>query len=194
MFAEPSRIRHRGGGRKSLAEHDRQLLEDLNALIDPSTRGDPQSPLRWTCKSTAKIAQALEEQGHCISQGRVYSILKEWGYSLQSNRKTEEGSQHPDRDAQFQHINQQAKRFQRRGQPVISVDAKKKENIRNFSNLGKEWERKGEPRTVNIYDFPDPHKGKACPYGVLDIFNNEGWMNVGISHDTAEFAVESIRR
>ncbi len=163
VLAEPSRIRYRGGGRKSLAEHDPRLLEDLNALIDPSTRGDPESPLRWTCKSTSKIAQALQEQRHCISQRTVYSILKEWDYSLQSNRKTEEGSQHPDRDAQFQHINELVKRVLKRAQPVISVDAKKKENIGNFRNLGKEWEKQGAPRSVKVYDFPDTHKGKACP-------------------------------
>jgi hypothetical protein len=169
-------------------------LEALNALIDPCTRGDPESPLRWTCKSTYQIAEALQAQGHRISQRSVYALLKEGGYSLQSNRKLEEGTQHPDRAAQFQPINRLVKRFQRRGQPVISVDAKKKENIGNFAKAGQEWERHGQPRTVNTYDFPDKDTGKACPYGVFDLTNNEGWMNVGISRDTAAFAVESIRR
>jgi transposase len=194
VIPESARIRQRGGGRKPLRSHDAHLLEALNALIDPCTRGDPESPLRWTCKSTYKIAEALQAQGHRISQRSVYALLKEEGYSLQSNRKLEEGTQHPDRDAQFQHINRLVKRFQRRGQPVISVDAKKKENIGNFAKAGQEWERHRQPRTVNTYDFPDKDKGKACPYGVFDLTNNEGWMNVGISRDTAEFAVESIRQ
>jgi len=194
VIPESARIRQRGGGRKPLTSHDPHLLEALNALIDPCTRGDPESPLRWTCKSTYKIAAALQAQGHRISQRSVHAILKDWGYSLQSNRKLEEGTQHPDRDAQFQYINRLVKRFQRRGQPVISVDAKKKENIGNFAKAGQEWERHGQPRRVNTYDFPDKDKGKACPYGVFDLTNNKGWMNVGISHDTAEFAVESIRR
>jgi transposase len=191
---ESGRIRHRGGGRKPLMHHDEQLLEDLNRLIDPVTRGDPESPLRWTCKSTYKIAEALQAQGHRISQRSVHGILKDWGYSLQSNRKREEGTQHPDRDAQFRYINRLVRRFQRRAQPVISVDAKKKENIGNFANAGQEWEKPKQPRTVNTYDFPDKDKGKACPYGVFDLAHNDGWMNVGISRDTAEFAVESIRR
>jgi transposase len=194
VIPESARIRQRGGGRKPLTSHDPRLLEALNALIDPCTRGDPESPLRWTCKSTYKIAAALQAQGHRLSQRSVYAILKDWGYSLQSNRKLEEGTQHPDRDAQFQRINRLVKRFQRRGQPVISVDAKKKENIGNFAKAGQEWERHGQPRRVNTYDFPDKDKGKACPYGVFDLTNHEGWMNVGISRDTAEFAVESIRR
>lgn len=194
VIPEPARMRHRGSGRKPLTNHDPPLLEALNALIDPGTRGDPESPLRWTCKSTYKIAAALQAQGHRISQRSVYAILKAWGYSLQSNRKLEEGTQHPDRDAQFQHINRLVKRFQRRGQPVISVAAKKKENIGNFAKAGQEWERHGQPRRVNTYAFPDKDKGKACPYGVFDLTNNEGWMKVGISRDTAEFAVESIRR
>lgn len=149
VIPEPARMRHRGGGRKPLTTHDPHLLEALNARIDPCTRGDPESPLRWTCKSTYKIAAALQAQGHRISQRSVYAILKVWGYSLQSNRKLEEGTQHPDRDAQFQHINRLVKRFQRRGQPVISVDAKKKENIGNFAKAGQEWERHGQPRRVN---------------------------------------------
>jgi transposase len=194
VIPESARIRQRGGGRKPLRSPDPQLLEALNALIDPCTRGDPESPLRWTCKSTYKIAEALQAQGHRISQRSVYALLQEGGYSLQSNRKLEEGTQHPDRDAQFQHINRLVKRFQRHGQPVISVDTKKKETIGNFAKAGQEWERHGQPRRVNTYDFPDKDKGKAGPYGVFDLTNNEGWMNVGISRDTAEFAVESIRR
>lgn len=189
-----NRIRQRGGGRKKLSTHDPRLLEDLDRLIDPCTRGDPESPLRWTCKSTYKLSKALKEQGHNLSQRTVYSMLEELGYSLQSNRKAQEGKQHPDRDKQFHYINRLVKQFQRYHQPVISIDAKKKENIGNFKNLGKEWEKQGQPRLVNIYDFPDPEKGKACPYGVFDMSRNEGWVNVGISHDTAEFAMESIRR
>ncbi len=189
-----ARVRHPGGGRKPLANRDPQLLGDLNTLIDPFTRGDPESPLRWTCKSTYKIAEALQAQGHRVSQRTVHRILKDWDYSLQSNRKCDEGKQNPDRDAQFRQINRLVRRFQRRAQPVISVDAKKKENIGNYANAGREWEKQGKPRTVNTYDFPDKDKGKACPYGVFDLTRNEGWMNVGISHDTAEFAVESIRR
>ncbi len=188
------RIRRPGGGRKPLVNHDPQLLDDLNALIDPCTRGDPESPLRWTCKSTYKIAEALQGKGHRISQRTVHAILKDLDYSLQSNRKCEEGKQNPDRDAQFRQINRLVKRFQRRTQPVVSVDTKKKENIGNFANAGREWEKHNQPRTVNTYGFPDKDKGKACPYGVFDLTRNEGWMNVGISHDTAEFAVESIRR
>jgi transposase len=149
VIPESARIRQRGGGRKPLTNHDPHLLEALNALIDPCTRGDPESPLRWTCKSTYKIAATLQAQGHRISQRSVYAILKAWGYSLQSNRKLEEGTQHPDRDAQFQHLNRLVKRFQRRGQPVISVDAKKKENSGNFAQAGQEWERHGQPRRVN---------------------------------------------
>jgi len=190
----PERIRQRGGGRKKLTERDTQVLNALDQLIDPCTRGDPQSPLRWTCKSTYKLAQALQGQGHTISQRSVHTLLKDLGYSLQSNRKTEAGTDHADRDGQFQHINRQVKRLQKRRQPVISVDAKKKENMGNFANRGQEWERSKQPRTVSTHDFPDKDKGKACPYGVFDIAYNEGWMNVGISRDTAQFAVESIRR
>jgi hypothetical protein len=192
--AETKRIRRKGGGRKALSEHDPQLLVDLDRLINPYTRGDPQSPLRWTCKSLRKLSEALKGQGHRISPTTVGKILDQLDYSLQSNRKTQEGKQHPDRDRQFRYINRRVKQFQRAHQPVISVDAKKHENIGNYKKLGQEWEKKGEPRIVNMYDFPDPRKGKACPYGVFDLCHNEGWVNVGISHDTAEFAVESVRR
>jgi len=186
--------RSKGGGRKKLTEKDQKLLVSLNLILDPVTRGDPESLLRWTCKSTYQIAEALKKKNHDISQRSVYSILSEQGYSLQSNRKKLEGNQNPDRDAQFQNINKKALEFQKKGQPVISVDTKKKENIGNFANNGKEWEKSGEPTEVNTYDFPDKEKGKANPYGIYDIKNNKGWVNVGISKDTAEFAVESIRR
>lgn len=188
------RQRKRGGGRKKQVETDATLLAALDALIDPCTRGDPESPLRWTCKSTYHLAEALTQQGHPVSQRTVYRLLEALGYSLQANRKTEEGASHPDRDAQFQFIYRQVKRFQKQKQPVISVDAKKKENIGTFAQSGREWEKQGRPTTVNTYDFPDPEKGKACPYGIYDLTRNEGWVNVGISRDTAQFVVESIRR
>jgi transposase len=186
--------RKKGGGRKKLAEISPDLLQIIDKIVDPETRGDPESPLRWTCKSTYQLAEALNGKGYKISQKTVYTILRELGYSLQSNRKRAEGEDHPDRDAQFHYINKLVNEFQKENQPVISVDAKKKENIGNFANHGKEWEKQGSPRIVNTYDFPDKEKGKACPYGIFDIANNEGWVNVGISRDTAEFAVESIRR
>lgn len=190
----PTRQRHVGGGRKRRMETDATLVKDLDALIDPATRGDPESPLRWTCKSTYKLAEALQQQGHCVSQRTVYRLLKAMDYSLQANRKTHEGSDHADRDAQFHRIYQQVKRYQAKHQPVISVDTKKKENIGNFANVGQEWEPKEQPVKVKMHDFPAPKTGKACPYGVYDLTRNEGWVNVGISHDTAQFAVESIRR
>ena len=190
----PGRIRKSGGGRKNLTKKYPRIVNDLDTIIDPVTRGDPQSPLRWTCKSTYKLAEALKAKGHLISQKTVYSLLQEMGYSMQSNRKKMEGKQHPDRDEQFHFIYRKVKEFQEHGQPVISVDAKKKENIGPFKNAGREWEKQGYPVTVNTYDFPDKKKGKACPYGVYDMTSNEGWVNVGISRDTAEFAVESIRR
>jgi transposase len=188
-----SRQRQLGGGRKPLAETDATLLADLDQLIDPSTRGDPESPLRWTCKSTYHLAKALQQQGHRISQRTVYRLLLELGYSLQSNRKMEEGADHPDRDAQFQFINRQVQRCQRRGQPVVSVDTKKKENIGNFSNGGQEWEPKKHPRRTKTHDFRAEGEPKAAPYGIYDPTRNEGWVNVGISHDTAQFAAASIR-
>ena len=193
--AEPtsSRQRQPGGGRKPLAATDPTLLADLDQLIDPSTRGDPESPLRWTCKSTYRLAEALQQQGHPISQRTVYRLLMDLGYSLQSNRKMEEGAEHPDRDAQFQFINRQVQGCQRRGQPVISVDTKKKENIGNFSNDGREWEPQQRPRRTQTHDFRAEGEPKAAPYGVYDPTRNEGWVNVGISHDTAPFAVASLR-
>ncbi len=188
------RVRSFGAGRKRLTAKHPNILNDLDTMIDPLTRGDPESPLRWTCKSTYKLAEALKSKGHLISQKSVYSLLQEMGYSMQSNRKKMEGIQHPDRDEQFQYINDKVKEFQSKMQPVVSVDAKKKENIGQYKNNGKEWEKHGQPTNVHTYDFQDKELGKACPYGVYDMTRNEGWFNVGISRDTAEFAVESIRR
>jgi len=193
ILSDSPRQRCPGGGRKSLTATDKTLLRDLDALIDPCTRGDPPSPLRWTCKSTYQLAKSLQQQGHQVSQRTVYRLLLEQDYSLQSNRKAEEGSDHPDRDAQFQFLYQRIKRFQRPGQPVISVDTKKQENIGNFSNRGQEWEPQGQPRRTRTPDFRAKGEDKACPYGVYDPTWDEGWVNVGISHDTAQFAVASIR-
>lgn len=187
------RQRRPGGGRKPLVEVDPTLLEDLDRLIDPATRGDPESPLRWTCKSSYHLAEALQQQGHAVSQPTVYRLLETLGYSLQSNRKTEDGADHPDRDAQFQFIYRQLNRFQRQRQPVISVDTKKKENVGNFAQGGREWEPQGEPRRVKTHDFRSKGEAKVAPYGVYDPTRDEGWVNVGISHDTAQFAVASIR-
>lgn len=189
-----SRLRKPGGGRKPLTETDPQLSEELDRLVAPLTRGDPESPLRWTCKSTSHLAQALSEQGHPVSARAVAQLLNEAGYSLQGNRKTLEGTEHPDRNAQFEHINAQVKRFQRRGQPVISVDTKKKELVGPYQNNGREWPRKGEPERVDVHDFPDPELGKVIPYGVFDMSRNEGWVSVGIDHDTAQFAVQAVGR
>ncbi len=191
----PSReqpVRKPGAGRKPLTQTDPTLLSDLDQLIDPLTRGDPQSPLRWTCKSTRRLAKELNEQGHRVSPRTVALLLQQQNYSLQANSKTEEGCSSPDRDAQFQHIYKQTLEFQSREQPVISVDTKKKENIGNFKNPGEEWQKAGEPERVNVHDFPDKGKGKAIPHGVYDITTNQGWVTVGTDHDTAEFAVHSI--
>ena len=187
-------VRRSGGGRKTIAENDPKVIDDLELLIAPYTRGDPMRPLRWTSKSTYKLAQELKAQGHNISARSVANLLRSRGYSLQSNRKRYEGNQHPDRDGQFKYINRMALEFQQRGLPVISVDTKKKELIGLYKNDGKEWMPKGNPTEVNAYDFIDPEKGKAIPYGVYDESLNVGWVNIGIDHDTAEFAVESIRR
>jgi transposase len=188
-----SRIRKEGGGRKSLLEKEPDLKNALEKLIDPITRGDPESPLLWTCKSLSKLAQELNNQGYEISLHSVGRMLNEMGYSLQSNKKSNEGSSHEDRDAQFNHINEKAKLFQKDNQPVISIDTKKKEIIGEYKNNGQEWQPKGSPVRVNDHDFPDKELGKAAPYGIYDIFNNTGWVNVGISADTAEFAVNSIK-
>ena len=188
------RVRRPGAGRKLLTEMDSTLVPDLESLIDPSTRGDPESPLRWTCKSVRRLAEELRSKGHEISGQKVSELLHELGYSLQGTRKTREGSAHPDRNAQFEHINAQAKAFQRAGEPVVSVDTKKKELVGDFANRGKEWQPAGEPVPVRVHDFIDKQLGKAVPYGIYDVARNEGWVNVGIDHDTSEFAVESLRR
>jgi transposase len=190
----PKRIRRVGGGRQKLTAKDLELEEALNKLVEPTTRGDPESPLRWTCKSTTRLAQELEKAGHPISQRSVCTLLHAQHYSLQANRKTREGSTHPDRDAQFQYINARVKQCHQAKHPVISVDTKKKELVGNFKTPGREWQPTGAPEKVNVHDFADPELGKVIPYGVYDLAANEGWVNVGIDHDTAEFAVESIRR
>ena len=188
------RVRKKGGGRKRLTESDPELPRALEGLVEPLSRGDPMSPLRWTSKSTSHLAEELTQQGHPISPWSVGGLLKASGYSLQSNRKTKEGASHPDRNAQFEHINAMVVRFQQRGQPVISVDTKKKELIGQFKNTGREWRPKGEPEEVDVHDFPDPQMGKVIPYGVFDLSENEGWVSVGIDHDTAQFAAQAIGR
>lgn len=190
---EPS-IRRRGGGRKRLTEQDPALLTALESLVEPVTRGDPQSPLRWTSKSVRKLAGELCAQGYQVSARTVNRLLRALDYSLQANRKTREGRSHPDRDAQFAHINERTKEFQRRGQPVVSVDAKKKELVGEFKNGGREWQPKGAPEQVNVYDFRTQARGRAVPYGVYDVTANRGWVSVGMDHDTAEFAVGTLRR
>jgi transposase len=188
----PGRVRRQGGGRKPLTHHDPDLVAALDALVDPLARGDPESPLRWTTKSTYQLAATLQAQGHRIGPWKVGQILRDRGYSLQRTRKTKEGRQHPDRDAQFEHINAQAEQFQARGQPVVSVDTKKKELVGNFANGGREWQACGCPEEVRVHDFPDPDLGKAIPYGVYDLAANQGWVSVGTDHDTAAFAVATV--
>jgi hypothetical protein len=188
------RIRQPGAGRKELVERDPQLIRVLETLIDPDTRGDPMSPLRWTCKSTRQLAEVLTAQGHPVSHAKVAQLLHDLHYSLQGNAKTKEGQQHPDRDAQFRYIQRRGKYFLGRGWPVISVDTKKKELVGNHANSGQEWQPEGEPEQVDVHDFPDPDVPKAVPRGVYDLQHNLGWVTVGCSHDTASFAVESIRR
>jgi Rhodopirellula transposase DDE domain len=189
-----SRVRKPGGGRKRIADRNPELIEALEAIIEPAVRGDPESLLRWTCKSVRNLAKALEIEGHKASPKSVANILHERDYYLQGNRKATEGKRdHPDRDAQFQYINSKAKSFVRRKMPVISVDTKKKELVGNYKNGGREWQKKGRRVRVLSHDFPDPKVSKAVPYGVYDIGKNQGWVNVGISADTAEFSVESIR-
>ena len=189
-----ARIRRPGGGRRPLVETDTTLHADLETLIGDSTRGDPMSPLLWTCKSTRVLATELQKRGHAISHMSVDRLLHEMNYSLRSNRKTEEGKQSPDRDAQFRYINQNVRSFQRRGQPVISVDAKKRENLGNFKNPGAEWVPSKKPRRVRTHDFRIESLGSAIPFGVFDVAQNEGWVNVGVDHNTAEFAAASILR
>jgi transposase len=188
------RIRKPGGGRKDITEYYPNILEKLEALVDPVSRGDPRSPLRWTCKSTRQLSQELGRKGYAISNVTVADLLHRLDYSLQANAKTLEGASHPDRDAQFQYINSRVREFLRRQQPVISVDTKKKELVGNFKNGGKEWQPKGEPEKVGIHDFASPEFPKVIPYGVYDIGKNMGWINVGTDHDTASFAVASVRR
>lgn len=188
-----SRVRGAGGGRRRLTRSDPELLGALLALIEPTTRGDPESPLRWTCKSTAQLADELTRQHHRVSPRTVATLLKEAGYSLQANRKTREGAAHPDRDAQFRYLARVIRQCHRDRQPAISVDTKKKELVGDFRNGGREWRPRGEPLSVRVHDFLDPALGKAIPYGVYDLANNEGWVSVGIDHDTAEFAANAIR-
>ena len=192
--AAAQRVRRPGGGRKRLLDVDPELASALEALIEPVTRGDPESPLRWTCKSTRRLAQELTRQSHPVSDRTVATLLKECGYSLQANRKTREGKSHPDRNAQFEYINGYVVRFQRRGHPAISVDTKKKELVGDFKNAGREWRPQGTPEDVRVHDFRDKLLGKAIPYGVYDMVSNQGWVSVGIDHDTAQFATNSIRR
>ena len=194
--AEPSdRVRAEGGGRPRLVDVDPDVLSNLDDLVEPDARGDPMSSLRWTLKSTRQLADALKEMGHQISSWTVGQLLHQMGYSLQATAKTVEGAQHPDRDAQFRHINDLATKRLAGGEPVISVDTKKKELVvGKKANGGKEWQPKGRPEEVDVHDFPTPEVPKAIPYGVYDIGADEGWMQVGSEHDTAEFAVNAIRR
>jgi DDE family transposase len=192
---EPStRVRRPGGGRKPLPETDPTLLADLEALVAPESRGDPESPLRWTAKSTRTLALELAGKGHRVSHVVVGELLRGLGYSLQSTQKTKEGSRHPDRDAQFRYLSDQAAAHLAQGQPVISVDTKKKELVGEYANKGQEWQPKGAPEKVKVHDFIDPSLGKAIPYGVYDVGLNEGWVSVGVDHDTSAFAVATIRR
>lgn len=187
-------IRKTGGGRKKAIDIDPRIQEELTKLIEPVTRGDPESPLKWTCKSLRKLSSELKNKGHNVSHRIVGELLHKMGYSLQANRKILEGSSHPDRNAQFEFINQQVIKFQNNNQPIISVDTKKKELVGNFKNNGQEWRPKGEPEDVFIYDFPIKGLGRAIPYGIYDQGLNKGWVSVGTDNDTAEFAVETIRR
>lgn len=188
------RVRRPGGGRKRATEKDASLREDLERLVDPVSRGDPESPLRWTIKSLRTLAGELNHQGHHVSHVLVGQLLEELGYSLQGNRKTLEGGEHPDRNAQFERINQAVETRLSEGEPVISVDTKKKELIGPFKNNGQDWRPEGQPESVRVHDFVDPENGRASPYGVYDLGANAGWVNVGTDHDTASFAVQSIRR
>ena len=192
--SSPMRSRRPGGGRPPLIETDPTVIQALETLVEPNTRGDPMSPLRWTCKSTRKLAEALQRQGHRVGARTVARLLHALDYRLQANRKTREGSSHPDRNAQFEYINEQVRAFQERSQPVVSIDAKKKELVGDFANKGQEWQPQGTPEEVGTHDFPDPRLGKAIPYGVYDMTTNHGWVSVGIDHDTAQFATATLRR
>jgi len=191
-----ARIRRHGAGRKRTVDKDASLLEDLDRLVDPVTRGDTETPLRWTCKSVRRLAEELQAEGHQVSYQTVAELLHALGYSLQANQKTVEGNQHADRDEQFEYINRKAQRYLKQGAPVISVDTKKKELVGDFKNAGREWELQGQPEAVRVPDFEirEPDQGKVAPYGVYDLGRNAGWVSVGVDHDTAAFAVESIRR
>ncbi|MDH3460107.1 MAG: ISAzo13 family transposase [Burkholderiaceae bacterium] len=191
-MAPKHRVRREGAGRPRVTDIDAGLRPALEELVEPATRGHPMSPLRWTCKSVRTLATELTRQGHAVSHQTVSEVLQNLGYSLQANRKTREGSEHPDRNAQFEHIARRAKEFQQRSQPVISVDTKKKELVGDFKNSGREWHPQGRPPAVRVHDFQDDELGKAIPYGVYDLGANAGWVSVGIDHDTPEFAVESI--
>lgn len=188
------RLRKEGGGRKKKTEEYPGAAKELESLLEPAVRGEPESPLLWTSKSLRKISEELKSRGYPISYNLVGLLLKEQGFSLQANRKTYEGKSHPDRDEQFNYIHKKVKKFQKENQPVISIDAKKKELVGNFKANGREWEPKKTPKKVNVYDFLSYAEGKTIPYGVYDITNNKGWVNIGIDHDTSEFAVESIRK
>src|SRR6266851_3259059 len=188
------RVRRSGGGRKRLVDEDPRVVGALEALVEPTARGDPRTPLRWTCKSTRRLAEELTCQGHRLSHTKVAQLLEGLGYSLQGLRKTKEGATHPDRNAQFAYINEQVQAFQRRGQPVVSVDTKKKELVGDFANGGREYQPKGHPEKVRVYDFVDKDLGKAIPYGIDDLTANCGWVSVGLDHDTAQFAVATLRR
>ena len=190
----PDRLRRTGAGRPRLTDGNPMLLDDLHKLLEPATRGDPEAPLLWTSQSTRHLADALVVLGHRISHDSVGRLLEDIGYHLQANRKTEEGNDHPDRDAQFEYINRCVRRFQRRHQPVVSVDAKKRELIGNFRNPGREWRPEGSALRVGTHDFRDKELGVGIPYGVYDLTRNDGWVSVGIDHNTAEFATESVRR
>ena len=190
----PGRVRRRGGGRKRTIAKDPTLERDLERLVEPLTRGDPESPLRWTCKSVRNLAAELDRQGHQTSHRMVAELLHQLGYRLQANRKTKEGTSHPDRNAQFEKINRKVKRFWAHNQPAISVDTKKRELVGEFKNNGRELRPAGNPEKVRVHDFLIPELGRATPYGVYDLARNSGWVSVGMDHDTAAFAVETIRR
>src|SRR5262245_39994638 len=188
------RVRHVGGGRKRIREQAPAVIGELEQLVDPLTRGDPQSPLRWTCKSTRQLARTLKGRGYGVSYRVVGELLRELGYSLHANAQTWEGAQHPDRNAQFEYLNAQVQTYLAKRWPVISVEAKKKESVGPYRNGGQDWQPQGQPKPVNVHDFPDPQLGKALPYGSYHGGRNLGWVNVGCDLDTASFAVESLRR
>jgi hypothetical protein len=193
--AEKNRIRRRGGGRRTLIYKDETLTKDLQELVEPVERGDPERSLRWSSKSTYRLAEELQKQNHSISQKSVHTLLDKNGYSMQSNKKRNEGnSSHIDRDAQFRYINDSVVSQQKKDQPCISIDTKKKENVGNYKNNGQEWSKKGEPVEVNMHDFPDKKLGKAIPHGIYDLIEGKGWVTLGIDHDTAVFAVASIKK